>query len=307
MGSVEPYETLMLSTDMNWLTGVPAPGTFTYGYPSSAPIDLGAPPDGSKSPIGKMHVLFAKCSRMDMNEMARRLPMQKSNFCCFPDKSASHAPGEEEEELALEEELILACFDIFRDEQTAWVIPLHLPPGDTSTERNVHIDGTTEQIESAKQLVNEVISERVVSFDGGIGLQISVDFKYLRANFIQSMALPPEVLHNRFDWLNVVLDNLLSISHDLHGRLCVAPPVPSPTSSLSTSLAWTLPPAGLSTRAPLSVLSPLSLVLDLLSPPSSSRKPDMFKISQWCSCHHFCYCRLHSCTFVHLGVPSPLD
>ncbi|KAM1424106.1 hypothetical protein ACFX10_016614 [Malus domestica] len=39
------------------------------------------------------------------------------------------------------------------------VIPLHLPPGDTSTERTLQIDGTTEQIEAAKQLVAEVISE----------------------------------------------------------------------------------------------------------------------------------------------------
>uniref|UniRef100_A0A5B6ZHN7 K Homology domain-containing protein n=2 Tax=Davidia involucrata TaxID=16924 RepID=A0A5B6ZHN7_DAVIN len=39
------------------------------------------------------------------------------------------------------------------------VIPLHLPPGDISSERTVKIDGTNEQIESAKQLVNEVISE----------------------------------------------------------------------------------------------------------------------------------------------------
>lgn len=39
------------------------------------------------------------------------------------------------------------------------MIPLHLPPGDTSMERTVQIDGTSEQIESAKQLVNEVISE----------------------------------------------------------------------------------------------------------------------------------------------------
>ncbi|KAJ7958338.1 Far upstream element-binding protein like [Quillaja saponaria] len=39
------------------------------------------------------------------------------------------------------------------------VIPLHPPPGDTSSERTVQIDGTSEQIESAKQLVNEVISE----------------------------------------------------------------------------------------------------------------------------------------------------
>ncbi|XP_071705108.1 uncharacterized protein [Rutidosis leptorrhynchoides] len=39
------------------------------------------------------------------------------------------------------------------------VIPLHLPPGDTSTERTVKIDGSIDQIEAAKQLVNEVISE----------------------------------------------------------------------------------------------------------------------------------------------------
>ncbi|KAG5244183.1 far upstream element-binding protein [Salix suchowensis] len=39
------------------------------------------------------------------------------------------------------------------------VIPLHLPPGDTSAERTVHIEGTSEQVEAAKQLVNEVTSE----------------------------------------------------------------------------------------------------------------------------------------------------
>ncbi|KAL2237079.1 UNVERIFIED_CONTAM: Far upstream element-binding protein 2 [Sesamum indicum] len=39
------------------------------------------------------------------------------------------------------------------------VIPLHLPPGDMSKERTVQIDGTSEQIEAAKQLVNEVTSE----------------------------------------------------------------------------------------------------------------------------------------------------
>ncbi|KAG4962595.1 hypothetical protein JHK82_039285 [Glycine max] len=38
------------------------------------------------------------------------------------------------------------------------VIPLHLPPGDTSTERTLKIEGTPEQIESAKQMVNQVIS-----------------------------------------------------------------------------------------------------------------------------------------------------
>ncbi|OIW03402.1 hypothetical protein TanjilG_11999 [Lupinus angustifolius] len=38
------------------------------------------------------------------------------------------------------------------------VIPLHLPPGDASTERTLKIEGTPEQIESAKELVNQVIS-----------------------------------------------------------------------------------------------------------------------------------------------------
>uniref|UniRef100_A0A2P2LSD3 Uncharacterized protein MANES_16G078700 n=1 Tax=Rhizophora mucronata TaxID=61149 RepID=A0A2P2LSD3_RHIMU len=48
------------------------------------------------------------------------------------------------------------------------VIPLHLPPGDTSTERSVHIDGTTEQIEAAKQLVNEVTSEVCLVVDANM-------------------------------------------------------------------------------------------------------------------------------------------
>ncbi|PPD84039.1 hypothetical protein GOBAR_DD19030 [Gossypium barbadense] len=39
------------------------------------------------------------------------------------------------------------------------VIPLHLPPGDTSTERTLHIDGTSEQIKHARELVDEVTSE----------------------------------------------------------------------------------------------------------------------------------------------------
>lgn len=39
------------------------------------------------------------------------------------------------------------------------MIPLHLPPGDTSTERTVQISGSTEQIEAAKQVVYEVTSE----------------------------------------------------------------------------------------------------------------------------------------------------
>ncbi|CAL5435748.1 unnamed protein product [Camellia sinensis] len=44
------------------------------------------------------------------------------------------------------------------------VIPLHLPPGDTSTERTLQIDGTSEQIEAAKQLVAEVTSEHTTCY-----------------------------------------------------------------------------------------------------------------------------------------------
>uniref|UniRef100_A0A7N1A4L4 K Homology domain-containing protein n=1 Tax=Kalanchoe fedtschenkoi TaxID=63787 RepID=A0A7N1A4L4_KALFE len=39
------------------------------------------------------------------------------------------------------------------------VIPLRLPPGDTSIERLVKIEGTYDQIEQAKQLINEVTSD----------------------------------------------------------------------------------------------------------------------------------------------------
>ena len=45
------------------------------------------------------------------------------------------------------------------------VIPLHLPPGDTSTERSLHIDGTSEQIKNARELVDEVISEVCLDVD----------------------------------------------------------------------------------------------------------------------------------------------
>ncbi|KAL9259390.1 Far upstream element-binding protein 1-like protein [Drosera capensis] len=54
------------------------------------------------------------------------------------------------------------------------VIPLHLPPGDTSTERTVQINGSPEQVEAAKQLVMEVTSEnrgRGSSMGGGYSQQ----------------------------------------------------------------------------------------------------------------------------------------
>ena len=47
------------------------------------------------------------------------------------------------------------------------VIPLHLPPGDAATERTLHIDGTSEQIKTARELVDEVISEVCLDVDVG--------------------------------------------------------------------------------------------------------------------------------------------
>ncbi|KAL8063222.1 hypothetical protein ABFX02_01G014500 [Erythranthe guttata] len=55
------------------------------------------------------------------------------------------------------------------------VIPLHLPPGDNSLERTVQIDGSSEQIEAAKLLVEEVTSENRMrnnnSMSGGYSQQ----------------------------------------------------------------------------------------------------------------------------------------
>lgn len=48
------------------------------------------------------------------------------------------------------------------------IVPLHLPPGDTSTERNVYIDGSNEHIELAKELINEVLS--------GVSYPFSIEF-----------------------------------------------------------------------------------------------------------------------------------
>lgn len=55
--------------------------------------------------------------------------------------------------------MMLQCHDRNTFSKIFQVIPLHLPPGDMSQERTVQIDGTSEQIEAAKQIVEEVISE----------------------------------------------------------------------------------------------------------------------------------------------------
>ncbi|RZS01011.1 hypothetical protein BHM03_00030812 [Ensete ventricosum] len=68
-------------------------------------------------------------------------------------KFGSVQPGAEQFQMKVPNNKVTWNFSVIQ------VIPLHLPPGDTSTERIVYIDGTTEQIEAAKQLVNEVTSE----------------------------------------------------------------------------------------------------------------------------------------------------
>nr|GEY52834.1 far upstream element-binding protein 2-like [Tanacetum cinerariifolium] len=47
-------------------------------------------------------------------------------------------------------------YDILKQHQNE-VIPLHPPPGDTSTERTVQIAGTSNQIEAAKQMVEDCL------------------------------------------------------------------------------------------------------------------------------------------------------
>ncbi|XP_050230973.1 uncharacterized protein LOC126679989 [Mercurialis annua] len=49
------------------------------------------------------------------------------------------------------------------------IIPLHLPPGDPTAERTVYINGSTEQIEAAKELINEVISGKRILNPSGSG------------------------------------------------------------------------------------------------------------------------------------------
>uniref|UniRef100_A0A804QNB4 Uncharacterized protein n=1 Tax=Zea mays TaxID=4577 RepID=A0A804QNB4_MAIZE len=69
------------------------------------------------------------------------------------------------------------------------VIPLHLPAGDTSTERTVHIDGTQEQIEAAKQLISEVTSEKeplILSGELDVDLDDFSLEKYLSAKTLAS-------------------------------------------------------------------------------------------------------------------------
>ncbi|GLJ16096.1 hypothetical protein SUGI_0268270 [Cryptomeria japonica] len=55
------------------------------------------------------------------------------------------------------------------------LIPLHLPEGDTSTERTVQMTGTKKQIESAQEMINEVINNenrfRGPPMSGGYGQQ----------------------------------------------------------------------------------------------------------------------------------------
>ncbi|KAL0327505.1 UNVERIFIED_CONTAM: Far upstream element-binding protein 1 [Sesamum angustifolium] len=82
----------------------------------------------------------------------------------------------------------LACLFLpyVKISEDLWVIPLHLPPGDMSKERTVQIDGTSEQIEAAKQLVEEVISEKLACL-GTVGIapicwtDVRVHFAYIEA------------------------------------------------------------------------------------------------------------------------------
>ncbi|CAN1773181.1 Far upstream element-binding protein 1, partial [Linum perenne] len=52
------------------------------------------------------------------------------------------------------------------------IIPLHLPAGDPTTERTVYINGSAEQIEAAKELINEVVNgKRIMNSSGSNAYQ----------------------------------------------------------------------------------------------------------------------------------------
>ena len=78
---------------------------------------------------------------------------------------------------------------------------MHLPPGDTSTERTVHIEGTSEQVEAAKQLVNEVTSE----------VCLAVDFTFMGLAFMKSSLL--------LCWNNELMGNSYMHVHDFFSLL----------------------------------------------------------------------------------------
>ncbi|KAF8406356.1 hypothetical protein HHK36_008443 [Tetracentron sinense] len=74
------------------------------------------------------------------------------------------------------------------------IIPLHPPPGDTSTERTVHINGMKEQIELAKELINEVISEmptKSVWRMGNVDFANRVRNPSVSSNYTQQGYRPP--------------------------------------------------------------------------------------------------------------------
>ncbi|KAH0449261.1 hypothetical protein IEQ34_023061 [Dendrobium chrysotoxum] len=98
------------------------------------------------------------------------------------------------------------------------VIPLHLPPGDPSTDRTVHIDGTKEQIELAKQLVNDVVNSEL-RFYGRIGQQPKKAPQYV-VDFLKTTQF--KVLFEKLDSIINFIDGcaVLSTSPNKlgHGR-----------------------------------------------------------------------------------------
>ncbi|CAK7357237.1 unnamed protein product [Dovyalis caffra] len=59
------------------------------------------------------------------------------------------------------------CYISHEKSDVDMIIPLHLPPGDPPAERMVYINGSAEQIEAAKELVNEVVSgKRIITPSG---------------------------------------------------------------------------------------------------------------------------------------------
>ncbi|XP_038693325.1 RNA-binding protein EWS-like [Tripterygium wilfordii] len=110
--------------------------TSPYSLPLAAPIP--EPPPGF-------------CVTLGLNSMrpgAKQLSMQ------VPNDWVALLIGKDGETIKTIQSRSGACMEI---------IPLCLPPGDTSTERTVYINGSDEQIEAAKELVDEVMSGKQIT------------------------------------------------------------------------------------------------------------------------------------------------
>ncbi|KAL6536237.1 hypothetical protein OROGR_012809 [Orobanche gracilis] len=117
-------------------------------------VDLMGTPDQIAKAVQLINDVLSEAEGTGSGTVSRRLTGQTSGFEQFVMKVANNKVG-----LVIGKGGETIKSMQARTGARIQVIPLHLPPGDMSKERTVQIDGTSEQIEAAKQLVEEVTSE----------------------------------------------------------------------------------------------------------------------------------------------------